>query len=337
MGSTRNSQLDTETDRWYSLRLTKPGAERLSMETNVAPMEAMQARLGRLHRVQLIRLIAALRTSVDYLTFSFSSGKLGRRSRRFIQDLQRLSEDELRIQLRLWLPIPMQMINIYNGTSVIRAINQASINLGYNFREIIFELHSLLPIWSSTESRSGIGSELNSTSFVRYLLPQLLSKYMVERLLDAGCGDFYWARRMDWTTTQYTGVDIVPDVIAENKQRFSSPTVTFLCADIIQDDLPRATAILCRDCLFHFSPQDIVATVRNFKRTGARYLLTSTFQGLIENRTIVTGDFHPINLQLAPYGLPAPLECIPDAPLEKSLGIWRLNDIVVPDVSRRYS
>jgi SAM-dependent methyltransferase len=246
---------------------------------------------------------------------------------RFVQDLHGLSEDELRIELRMWLRMPLEVMKICDATSLFHALNRASVALGYNFRQIVFELHSLLPLWKGVESRSGVGSEISATSCIRYLLAELLPKYAIKSILDAGCGDFYWARRMDWSAIRYTGVDIVSDIITDNQQKFSSPTVTFLCADITQDDLPTADAILCRDCLFHFSSGDVIDAIKNFKRTGARYLITSTFQGLMANRAISTGDFHPINLQLAPYSFSAPLEFIPDAPLAKSLGFWKLSDI----------
>ena len=247
-----------------------------------------------------------------------------------VQELQDLPEDELRGELRSWLHLPLEITKIHSGTSLFRAVNEASTALGFNCRQVIFELHSVLPIWKGTESRSGIGSELSSTLYVRHLLPGLLSKYAVKSVLDAGCGDFNWARGMDWNSVQYTGVDIVSEIISDNRKKFSSATVRFVCADITQDNMPKVEAILCRDCLFHFSPEDVINAVINFKRAGARYLLTSTFQSLRKNRSIPTGDFHPINLQLAPYNFPVPLESIPDSPLEKSLALWRLSEIKTP-------
>jgi hypothetical protein len=59
--------------------------------------------------------------------------------------------------------------------------------------------------------------------------------------------------------------------------------------------------------------------------------LTTTFPGCASNEDIVTGDWRPLNLQLAPFNLPAPdllinEQCTEGGNLfaDKSLGLWRL-------------
>jgi hypothetical protein len=73
-------------------------------------------------------------------------------------------------------------------------------------------------------------------------------------LLDAPCGDASWIKSCP-IGVSYTGVDIVPSLIAANvmqtqRGEFSS---RFLTADITKDALPRADAIRCRDCFVHLS------------------------------------------------------------------------------------
>ena len=80
------------------------------------------------------------------------------------------------------------------------------------------------------------------------------------------------------------------DVIAENEWRHTSTQKSFIRADLTRDELPSADAILCRDLLPHLSFAEIFTALRNFKRSGATYLLTTTFTGPRANRESSGGD-----------------------------------------------
>ncbi len=92
--------------------------------------------------------------------------------------------------------------------------------------------------------------------------------------------------------------------------------------------------IFCRDCLVHFSNDNILKTFENLKNTGSKYILTTTFTECDENIDIVTGDWRIINLTLAPFNLPEPLQIINEnctegdgAFSDKSLGLWKISDL----------
>jgi hypothetical protein len=183
--------------------------------------------------------------------------------------------------------------------------------------------------WGSAESSSGPGSELAQTLIIRQHLPLLLTRLNVLTFLDASCGDFHWMSQVDLTGVHYIGMDIVPSVIAGNQQRYARPGRTFLQGDIVAAELPQADLVLCRDCLMHLSFAEIRAALRNLCRTGATHLLLTTFPGTTRNADIGHGGWWPMNLQIAPYHLPAPLELWPENPpdeearlLRKSLGLW---------------
>ena len=100
------------------------------------------------------------------------------------------------------------------------------------------------------------------------------------------------------------------------------------------DFLPHCDLIFCRDCLVHFSFEEIFAAIRNFYDSGAEYLLTTTFPNRLSNYDIQTGDWRPLNFQLAPFNFPAPLRVINEHCTEgngkfadKSLGLWKISDI----------
>jgi hypothetical protein len=101
----------------------------------------------------------------------------------------------------------------------------------------------------------------------------------------------------------------------------------------LRDDLPRAEAILCRDLLIHLPNAGCKRILTRFRRSGARWLLTTTATGVTHNRDIVDGRYRPVNLNIAPFYLPTPYatidEGLGDAPasIGRCLGIWRLQDL----------
>jgi len=191
-------------------------------------------------------------------------------------------------------------------------------------------------LWGNNESVSGEGSNLARTAVVRAKLPGLLTRHGVRSILDAPCGDFFWMKEVDLTGITYAGVDIVSDIIQRDRELYERPDRHFLLGDLVADALPHADLILCRDCLVHLTYADTRKAIENFRRSGATWLLTTTFTGPRENRDIVTGDWRPINLERAPYNFPAPVEIINEETDEvdeelgafpdKSLGLWRLSD-----------
>jgi hypothetical protein len=191
--------------------------------------------------------------------------------------------------------------------------------------------------WRDKDSVSGPGSNLASTARLRQLLPQLLTEFGVTTLLDAPCGDFHWMHETELPGVEYFGADIVKPLIARNQGRYQGPRRHFICLNLIKDRLPRVDLILCRDCLVHFSLRDIARTLANFKRSGATYLLTTTFTDRESTGDIPTGKWRPINLQGPPFYFPQPLrilneECPEKQGLyrDKSLALWRLDQIPIP-------
>lgn len=153
-------------------------------------------------------------------------------------------------------------------------------------------------------------------------LPSLLQELQVGTLLDAACGDFNWMRYTDLANVNYIGVDVVPELVRKNQQLFGE---RFLLADITKDQLPRADAILCRDCLIHLSYSSIKSVMSNFKTTGAKYLLCTTHTKVSNNIDCPDGSWRSLNLELEPFNFPAPIKLIvEDAELGKCLGVWRL-------------
>lgn len=195
--------------------------------------------------------------------------------------------------------------------------------------------------WLNENTRSGNGSDLEETPIIRMKIPELLQKYEVQTMFDAGCGEFYWQKEMDLSfVTFYMGVDIVPAIIDHNKEKYAQDGRIFKVMDITTDQIPCVDIIICRDVFQHFSDNDIMRAVSNMKRSGSKYLLTSTFkQKRINEDPIkladalqwrVTGKGR--NLQLHPFTFPTPLETIAEGWQNKTLGLWKIADLPDYDV-----
>src|SRR5207237_1007888 len=103
-------------------------------------------------------------------------------------------------------------------------------------------------LWSDPETRSGVGSRLDSTRVLRVELPKALRELGTGVLLDAPCGDFGWMQYVDLTGIDYIGGDIVPSIVAQNQRLRANKSRRFIDLDLTRDKLPDADVLLCRDC-----------------------------------------------------------------------------------------
>jgi SAM-dependent methyltransferase len=188
--------------------------------------------------------------------------------------------------------------------------------------------------WKGEESVSGTGSDLRATATVREEITSLIADLGIRSVLDAPCGDFHWMQHVDFGDATYIGVDIVPELVAANQDRHGSATRRFMNADIIEDRLPKADLVICRDCLVHLPFRHGLAALRNFKRSGSTYLLTTTFTVSADNRDILMGSWRPLDLLQPPFNLPKPLRLISERYegvdgkyTDKSLALWRLDEL----------
>ncbi|WFU28298.1 class I SAM-dependent methyltransferase [Bradyrhizobium sp. CB1717] len=196
-----------------------------------------------------------------------------------------------------------------------------------------FERIERTNLWGAASSVSGLGSEDVATSAIQEALPPLLQRLGVRSLLDAPCGDAGWIGRMK-LDLDYTGIDIVSSLIAANSERAARGELSgrFHVRDITRDVLPPADLILCRDCLVHLSFANVARALRNFRASGARFLLLTTFPEWNGNRDCEDGDWRALNMEKAPFNWPSPRELINERCEEgnggwrdKSLGLWQLD------------
>ena len=181
---------------------------------------------------------------------------------------------------------------------------------------------------------SGPGSTREATARIRDELGALFAQLDIRILADAACGDASWITLMTDHLDYYFGFDVVEDLIVQNMRTIQRTNHFFRTADIATDILPRADAILCRDCLGHLPSSLGRAAIDNFRRSGSGYLLATTFPTVRENGEVSVGGWWPLNLTAPPYDLPHPVCYLreraidPNDPYnDKSLGVWRLADL----------
>ncbi|MGO6755255.1 glycosyltransferase [Rhizobium ruizarguesonis] len=189
-------------------------------------------------------------------------------------------------------------------------------------------------IFGGVDSRSGAGSDLMQTEVIRTEIPGILQRYGVKSMLDAPCGDWFWMQHVHLGVERYIGVDIVDALIEKNRTLFAKDGVEFASVDLSKDKLPSVDLIFSRDCLVHLSYADALKILRNFKASDAVYLLTTTFTDRNSNEDLGDGFWRPLNLRLAPFNFPAPLELVNekcteggDAFADKSIALWRFDDL----------
>ncbi|MDB5291027.1 MAG: hypothetical protein JWL69_2268 [Phycisphaerales bacterium] len=191
--------------------------------------------------------------------------------------------------------------------------------------------------WRGRQSVSGQGSDIDQTRTIRAFLPELIRELKIGAILDVPCGDFNWMQHVDLGDCRYIGGDIVATLAAKCQAAYGSPARRFLHLDIAKDDLPRADLILCRDCFIHLPIELIQSAVKNFKRSGAKYLFTTNGPTRKVNADIVAGGYRLPNLRLPPFNFPEPIKSMRDDPpsqhlagnpdFDRYMELWELDKI----------
>jgi len=193
-------------------------------------------------------------------------------------------------------------------------------------REEIFTHIQKKNRWASDKDQ-----DLELTKTLREELPQLLKKLQVKSILDIPCGDFWWLSYADLGFLDYTGVDIVEYVIQNDMKQYANEKRRFLKLDVLNDDLPKADIIFCKDLFIHLPLEDCLKSIKNFKKRGAKYFLADTYPSVKENNDINTGMWRPLNLNLSPFFFPEPeyrieMKTIKKG-LEKEMDLWQIKNL----------
>jgi len=188
--------------------------------------------------------------------------------------------------------------------------------------------------WGDVDSISGAGSNLYQTKIIINSLPNILKQYKISTILDIPCGDFYWMNKVNLNGINYIGADIVGELVELNIKNYKSNNISFKKLNLVEDSLPKVDLIFCRDCLVHFSFENIYKSIINICNSQSKYFMTTTFTEREKNVDIETGQLRPLNFRKSPFYFPNPIQIINEECTEndniycdKSLGLWNINDI----------
>ena len=152
------------------------------------------------------------------------------------------------------------------------------------------------------------------------------------KILDLPCGDLQYMSYFLLTRSDidYTGADIVPELIAKHTKRYKGKTnIHFKNIDIVKDDLSESyDLIICRSMFQHLSDEDVLKTLHHFSSSNSTYLAATTFSKQTVNKDKgleLSVRFRRLNLEIPPINLGPPVcsykeHSIPD----NFVAIWKL-------------
>lgn len=199
--------------------------------------------------------------------------------------------------------------------------------------------------WRQGVSVSGIGSEHEQTEKLVKYLRFLIGMEGVTSIVDCPCGDMNWqpAFLVDLPAEiQFTGIDIVPELIAANTEKFGDTSNwRFEIGDIITNPIPACDLLIVRDCFVHLTNEQIHAALENIKRSPVKLVALTTFPTQFESNAELTPEqweskmiWRPLNMRHAPFNLPFPTyqlieQCSQSGGKwrDKCLSVWRVSDL----------
>lgn len=149
---------------------------------------------------------------------------------------------------------------------------------------------------------SGPGSGEHETQVWREFLTRYMRRNRVRSVLDLGCGDWQSTRLIDWKGISYTGIDVVPRIVADCREKYARPKISFVCADILEAPWPQADLIICKEVLQHWP----LEAMRAFRKRAAfrRCLLVNDYAPLAVIPDIMPGGYRPLDLTAPPLRWP---------------------------------
>ena len=100
---------------------------------------------------------------------------------------------------------------------------------------------------------------------------------------------------------------LLSNLLQITRKNLKISNISFFHSDITNSKLDKADLMLVRDCLVHFSFEDIKKSIFRIKQSRSKYLMTTSFVNVDKNIDIYSADWRPINLEKGPFNFPKPL------------------------------
>ena len=119
------------------------------------------------------------------------------------------------------------------------------------------------------------------------------------------CGDFSWMQDLVKKNIDinYTGYDIVKDIVVRNNKKYSSNKINFFCRDIVNEkSFDNFDLIFIRDFFIHIDNESINSILINIKNSKIKFLACSNNNSVFLNNDVVAiGAHRKINLTIKPF------------------------------------
>ena len=164
---------------------------------------------------------------------------------------------------------------------------------------------------------SGRGSFVENNKTLIEWFEKFITKNFISSIVDIGCGDFLWMKNVIKNIEDievYLGLDIVPELISKNNQKFSNAKILFKNFDIVDDDIPHGfDIILVRDVFIHLENTCIKSSILKLYKSDAKFLAITSSPGLKFNRDLKKdGRYRDVNIEIEPFNLNKPFKKLSD-------------------------
>ena len=231
----------------------------------------------------------------------------------------------------------IKRLNIYYWLRKIFVSRFAQKYLNQNFvRKFIFFLIYKTNHWNKYEKVdknnllvSGPGSFPGSLQTKNIIdnLDFFIKKNNIQSMLDMPCGDFSWMQDLIKKNNyiNYTGYDIVEDIISYNNKKYSKNNVSFFCKDIINEkNFDNFDLVFIRDFFIHIDNASIDILLKNIKSSKVRFLACSNNNNEF-NKDIVLGQHRKVNLTIEPFYMKEIFHTFSEGVDDCSINIYKIS------------
>jgi len=164
------------------------------------------------------------------------------------------------------------------------------------------------------QSYSGPGSIPNSrqTNNLITNLEKFFINNNIKKILDAPCGDCAWIEGLFKMNIEYTGIDIVNELIVNNNKKFQkNQNINFFCEDLTEyNKFDSYDFVLLRDFFIHLPIENIQNILNNLRKSNCKFYAFNSYESVKINKEISTGQHRKINLMEKPFSCEEPFSKI---------------------------
>ena len=118
---------------------------------------------------------------------------------------------------------------------------------------------------------------------------------------------------------RYQGIDIVNQIIKNNKNKYIHKNIKFKCEDILSFKTDKKfDLLLMRDFFIHINNSEIQIILDKIKKWNINYFASESYS-VKKNFDVLTGKHRKINLKINPFNLSNPIYSFNDFEKDKNI------------------